>query len=222
MYSVTAPQACWDPGAIAHRLRTDALVSSRQCPHNAANPGTRDLPFRTIPAVADQFRQGPKGTANAVWVNSPSGVQIPEPPPLRAAFPGGLPPGSRCFRALRTLARTLRAHGCPRRRRNCSWSRSSGTQVATGYAFRLATTRRAGRVVTIAAAHAPYLKVSLGQAELHLSPRTDDHWCCGVPAMAGSSWGRLLPAGSNVAGCWRLAQKGLIHGGPGQIGRAPC
>src|SRR5450759_37830 len=34
--------------------------------------------------------------------------------------------------------------------------------------------------------------------------------------MAGSSWGRLLPAGSNVAGCWRLAQKGLIPGGPGQ------
>jgi hypothetical protein len=82
MYSVTAPQACWNPGAIAHRLRKDALVSSRQCPHNAANPGTRDLPFRTIPAVADQFRQGSKGTANAVWVNSPSGVQIPEPPPL--------------------------------------------------------------------------------------------------------------------------------------------
>ena len=81
MYSVTAPQACWGPGAIAHRLRTDALASSRQCPHNAANPGTCDLPFRTIPAVADQFRQGSKDTANAVWVYSPSGVQIPEPPP---------------------------------------------------------------------------------------------------------------------------------------------
>src|ERR1039458_7040567 len=86
MYSVTGPQACWGPGAIAHRLRTDALAFSRQCPHNAANPGTRDLPFRTIPALADQFRHGRKGTANAVWVNSPSGVQIPEPPPLSSGF----------------------------------------------------------------------------------------------------------------------------------------
>src|ERR1017187_7180953 len=97
MYSVTAPQACWDPGAIAHRLCTDALVSSRQSPHNAANPGTRDLPFRTIPAVADQFRQGSKGTANAVWVNSPSGVQIPEPPPLSSGFPRWTPTGEPLF-----------------------------------------------------------------------------------------------------------------------------
>jgi hypothetical protein len=82
MYSVTVLRACCGPGACAHRLRTDALASSRQYPHNAANPGTCDLPFRTIPAVADQFRQGSKDTANAVWVNSPSGVQIPEPPPL--------------------------------------------------------------------------------------------------------------------------------------------
>src|ERR1017187_7074696 len=82
MYSVTVLRACCGPGACAHRLRTDALASSRQCPHNAANPGTRDLLFRTIPAVADPFRQGSKDTANAVWVYSPPGVQIPEPPPL--------------------------------------------------------------------------------------------------------------------------------------------
>ena len=76
MYSGTAPQACWGPGACAHRLRTGALACSRQCPHNAANPGTRDLQKRTIPAVADQFRQGSKDTANAVWVYSPSGVHV--------------------------------------------------------------------------------------------------------------------------------------------------
>jgi hypothetical protein len=76
MYSVTAPQACWGPGAIAHRLRTDALASSRQYPNNAANPGTCDLPFHTIPAVADQLRHGRNDTANAVWVNSPSGVHV--------------------------------------------------------------------------------------------------------------------------------------------------
>ena len=38
------------------------------------------------------------------------------------------------------------------------------------YAFRLGTTRRTGPVVTIAAGPAPYPEVSLGQAELHLSP----------------------------------------------------
>src|ERR1022692_2195365 len=99
MYSVTVLRARSGPGAIAHRLRTDALASSRQCPHSAANPGTRDLPFRTIPAVADQFRQGSKGTANAVWVNSPSGVQIPEPPPLTSGFPWWIPTGKPLFLA---------------------------------------------------------------------------------------------------------------------------
>jgi hypothetical protein len=112
MYSVTVLRACCGPGACAHRLRTDALASSRQCPHNAANPGTRDLPFRTIPAVADQFRQGSKDTANAVWVYSPSGVQIPEPPLLISASAEIADPGGGSSGRIRCRASGARIVRC--------------------------------------------------------------------------------------------------------------
>jgi hypothetical protein len=60
----------------AHRLRTDALPSLRQTRQIPARAKPCDLQKRTIPAVADQFRQGSKDTANAVWVYSPSGVHV--------------------------------------------------------------------------------------------------------------------------------------------------
>jgi hypothetical protein len=71
----------------AHRLRTDALPSLRRSRRNPARAMPCDLQKRTIPTVTDRSRHGRNDTANAVWVNSPSGVQIPEPPPLNSGFP---------------------------------------------------------------------------------------------------------------------------------------
>jgi len=75
------------PAPCAHTARTNALPALRQNRYIPARPQSCDLRTRAIPTVTRHSRHGRNDTANAVWVNSPSGVQIPEPPPLNSGFP---------------------------------------------------------------------------------------------------------------------------------------
>ena len=65
--------------------RRPAANPRQWCPGRAESGRTVEKTSRLgdcrLPAMMRVYR-----TANAVWVNSPSGVQIPEPPPLTSAF----------------------------------------------------------------------------------------------------------------------------------------
>ena len=70
----------------AHSSRTNALRMPGEGKGVIADSGWADLRFRVFPGVAVSAWHGWQDSANAVRVYRPSGVQIPEPPPLSSGF----------------------------------------------------------------------------------------------------------------------------------------
>jgi hypothetical protein len=127
----------------AHRLRTDALASSRQGRHKPTCGKVSDLRPRTIPALRRRCRHDARGTANAVRVYSPSGVQIPEPPLLSSGFSWWTSTGeplffcwwTQCAHRLRTSALPTTHHGrAGVGRIRVHWLHSQCAGIATSYA----------------------------------------------------------------------------------------
>jgi hypothetical protein len=65
----------------------EQACTRRQLPAAPTPDGRPDLHKRVRASPADTRRDDPHGTANAVRVNRPSRVRIPEPPPLTSTFP---------------------------------------------------------------------------------------------------------------------------------------
>ena len=76
--------------SCAHNARTNGLQQAgRTCQQAAYTLSALTCKNRGYTARSITVRYTLHRTANAVWVYSPSGVQIPEPPPLtRRGQPG--------------------------------------------------------------------------------------------------------------------------------------